>query len=135
MLINQNEIELPSNRKFGIFFSIIFIVIAIYFYLNNNLFIATIFICLSTLFFFLALFKDTLLLPLNKFWIYIGIVLGKIVSPVVMGIIFLLIFTPVGIFMRLFKRDELLLKSPTKKSYWRKRESKELNPQSFKQQF
>ena len=73
---------------------------------------------ISILFLILGLTKSKILAPLNKVWFKFGIFLGKIVSPVIMGIIFFLVVTPTGIIMRLLRKDLLNLKFDKKKSYW-----------------
>jgi len=74
------------------------------------------------------------LLPLNKLWMKFGILLGKIVSPIIMGIIFFGIFTPIAILMRLFRRDELRLSFKKKKTHWiNRKDIKEFD--TFKKQF
>jgi len=75
----------------------------------------------SIVFFLITFFKAEILTPLNKLWMKFGLVLGMIVSPIVMGAIFFIIFTPIGILMRLFGRDELHLKFKKSYSYWNRR--------------
>ena len=88
----------------------------------------------SIVFFLVTLFKAEILKPLNKLWMGFGLVLGMIVSPIVMGFIFFMIFTPIGILMRLFGRDELLLKFKAKPSYWSKR-NVDIQSNSLRSQF
>lgn len=88
----------------------------------------------SIVFFLVTLFKAEILRPLNKLWMGFGLVLGMIVSPIVMGAIFFIIFTPIGILMRFFGRDELLLQFKTKPSYWTKR-NEDIHSNSFRSQF
>ena len=88
----------------------------------------------SIVFFLVTLFKAEILKPLNNLWMGFGLVLGMIVSPIFMGVIFFMIFTPIGILMRLFGRDELLLQFKTKPSYWTKRNN-DLQSNSFRRQF
>ena len=78
--------------------------------------------------------KADLLHPLNKLWMRFGLLLGMIVSPIVLGAIFFLLFTPIAVLMRLFGRDELRLRFKKQSSHWIKRE-KETQSQSFKNQF
>jgi hypothetical protein len=127
--------DLPSNKKFGYFFSIIFLLIAVYFYIKeiNNL--SNIFSFLGIIFFIISLIKSEILLPLNKLWMNIGYLLGNFVNPIVLGIIFFLMFVPIAISMRIFRRDELSLKFKDKISYWKKRENSNFEIDSFKQQF
>ena len=88
----------------------------------------------SIIFFLVTFFKAEILKPLNRLWMSFGLVLGMIVSPIVMGAVFFMIFTPIGILMRLFGRDELLLQFKTKPSYWTKRNN-DLQSNSFRRQF
>jgi hypothetical protein len=81
------------------------------------------------------LIKSEILLPLNKLWMNIGYLLGNFVNPIVLGIIFFLMFVPIAISMRIFRRDELSLKFKDKISYWKKRENSNFEIDSFKQQF
>tara|TARA_B100000900_G_C20436405_1_gene657161 strand:- start:496 stop:894 length:399 start_codon:yes stop_codon:yes gene_type:complete len=129
-----SEIKLPSNLKFGLFFSVIFFGLSIFFYfsLNDNWFYF--FSFLSCIFLLISLFRADILLPLNKLWMYFGALIGMVISPVIMGLIFFGIFTPLAILMRIFKRDELCLKFQKKKSYWIGRNFK-LNSKSFYHQF
>ena len=108
---------MSSNKSFGIVFFIVFLILAIY-PLKNNGNIIIYLLIISFVFLALGLTNSQLLTPLNKIWFKFGIFLGKIVSPLVMGIIFFLLVTPIGILMRLFKKDLLNLKYNTKKSYW-----------------
>ena len=73
---------------------------------------------ISFIFLFLGLLNSEILSPLNKIWFKFGILLGKIVSPVVMGIIFFVVVTPIGLLMKLFKKDILNLKFNKHNSYW-----------------
>ena len=133
MKINSN-IDLPSNQKFGYFFTFIFLIVSIYFYFREiNMAFYLLGSC-SIVFFLITFFKADILRPLNKFWMSFGLVLGLIVSPIVMGVIFFVIFTPIGVLMRLFGRDELLLQFKTKPSYWTKRNN-DLQSNSFRRQF
>ena len=113
----MDDIKLGSNRSFGIVFSIVFLFIAVYPLINSeglriwSLIIAVIFL-------FLGLINSKILTPLNKLWFKFGILLGRIVSPVIMGIIFFLVVTPTGLIMRIIGKDLLNLKFNKDKSYW-----------------
>ena len=128
------EIKLPSNKKFGFFFTFIFIVVAIYFYYAISISWAYTFAALSLIFLGLTLIKAEILLPLNMIWIRFCLLLGFIVSPIVLGIIFFGLFTPIAFFMRLFGRDELRLKFTRKPSHWIIR-NEQIKSGSFKYQF
>ena len=132
--MNLSEVELPSNRKFGFFFTGVFFVVAGYFWHDVSTTAAFVFIALSALILVITLIKANLLLPLNKLWMRFGLLLGMIISPIVLGIIFFLMFTPIALAMRLFGRDELRLRFKNKSSYWIKREAPSQSG-SFKNQF
>ena len=129
-----SEIEIPSNKKFGYFFTLVFIIIAGYFYANKSLNLAYIFGTISAIFFIITIFKADLLLFLNKLWIRFGLLLGMIISPFVLGILFFVFFTPMAILMKLYGRDELRLKFKKNISYWILRDN-QIMPDSFKNQF
>ena len=114
--MNKNT-KLPTNKNFGIVFSIVFLIIALFPLINNeNLRIWSLIV--STIFLFLGLINSKILTPLNKIWFKFGLILGKIVSPVIMGIIFFLVVTPTALIMRLVGKDLLNLKFNKYKSYW-----------------
>ena len=127
-------IELPSNRKFGFFFTFVFAVAAAYFFYSVNMTWAYGFVSASSIFMVVTLVKSDALLPLNKLWMRFGLLLGMIVSPIVLGIIFFGLFTPIATLMRLNGRDELRLKFTQKKSHWISRKEP-IKSESFKHQF
>ena len=134
MKMQFSEIEHPSNRKFGFFFTFVFVVAATYFYYSANVTWAYVFIAATLIFLLVTLTKSDALLPLNKLWMRFGLLLGMIVSPIVLGIIFFGLFTPIAIVMRLSGRDELRLKFIKKPSHWISRKDP-LKSESFKHQF
>ena len=129
-----SEIELPSNRKFGFFFTLVFALAATYFYYAANVVWTYVFIAAALVFLFVTLTKSDALLTLNKLWMRFGLLLGMIVSPIVLGVIFFGLFTPIAILMRLSGRDELRLKFAQKASHWISREEP-IKSESFKHQF
>ena len=129
-----SEIELPSNRKFGFFFTFVFVMVAAYFHYSANVSWAYVFIAMAMIFLLVTLIKSDALLPLNKLWMRFGLLLGMIVSPIVLGVIFFALFTPIAILMRVSGRDELRLKFAQKASHWISREEP-IKSESFKHQF
>lgn len=129
-----SEIELPSNQKFGFFFTFVFAAAAAYCYYSTNVNWSYIFTVTALTFLLITLIKSEALLPLNKLWMRFGILLGMIVSPIVFGIIFFGLFTPIAILMRLSGRDELCLKFTQKASHWISR-GEPITAKSFKNQF
>jgi hypothetical protein len=128
------EIDLPSNKQFGYFFGIIFGIVAAFFFGVDSLSQGFVFGVISVLFFLITVIKADLLLPLNKLWMSFGLILGIIISPIILGLIFFGLFTPVAFMMRLFGRDELRLKIRGQGTYWYPR-CMEINSSSFKNQF
>ena len=113
----MDDIKIGSNRSFGIVFFIVFLLISLYPLMNSqdirfwSLFISLVFL-------FLGLINSKILNPLNKLWFKLGMFLGKIISPILMGIIFFLVVTPTGLIMRILGKDLLNLKYNKKQSYW-----------------
>ena len=116
----MNEIKISSNRNFGIVFFIVFLVIATYPLINYGE-IRQWSLILSLFFLILGLINSKILTPLNKLWFKFGIFLGIIISPLVMGIIFFFVVTPIGFIMRLLSKDILNLKFNNENSYWIKK--------------
>tara|TARA_Y100001935_G_C16884864_1_gene304297 strand:- start:51 stop:434 length:384 start_codon:yes stop_codon:yes gene_type:complete len=116
----MDDIKLGSNRSFGIVFFIVFLIIALYPLLNSSD-IRLWSLITSVIFLILGLLNSKILTPLNKIWFKFGILLGKIISPLIMGIIFFFVVSPIGIIMRFFRKDLLNLKFNDTKSYWIKK--------------
>ena len=129
-----SEIELPSNKQFGFFFTGVFALAATYFFYIASLTWAYAFIAVSLLFLAITLVKSDALLILNKLWMRFGFLLSMIVSPIVFGIIFFGLFAPIAIVMRMSGRDELRVRLAETESYWISR-SETIKPESFKHQF
>ncbi len=133
--MKTQNVKLPSNRRFGFIFSFIFLVFGIYFFWNESKIYSYLLLALSIGFFLVTSINDKLLGPLNKAWMKLGVLLGMIVSPIVLGVIYFGLFTPIALFMKCFGRDELRLKIKTRSSQWRLRESDETKLGSFSDQF
>ncbi len=134
-IMKNQKIDLPENKKFGFFFSFIFLLVCIYFYFTANQSLAYIFLSLSFVFLSVSLSKPQILKPLNKLWFQFGMLLSRIISPIVLGIIFFIILSPVAILTRAFGRDILKLKKGNDNSYWRQRLKSNFEKQSFTNQF
>ena len=114
---NINNKSISSNKSFGIVFFAVFLIIALYPLLENeNVRVWSIIV--SVIFLILGLSNSTILSPLNKVWFKFGIALGNFVSPIVMGLVFFIVVTPISILMRVLKKDLLNLKKGNKKTYW-----------------
>ena len=130
--MKQKEIKISSNKSFGLVFFIIFIIIALWPLLNDgNIRIWSIIV--SIIFLILGLLNSKILTPFNKLWMRLGALLGIIVSPIVMGVVYFGIITPIGLIMKLFGKDVLNLKlDKNKKTYWT---LKKKIPSKMKDQF
>ena len=113
----EKKITLGANRSFGILFFIVFLIIGIYPLTNENP-IRLWSLLVSTVFLILGLSNSRILTPFKIIWIKLGIYLGIIISPIIMGFVFFLIVTPISLIMKLLRKDLLKLKIDKKKSYW-----------------
>ncbi len=128
--------QLPSEKRFGLLFIVVFFVLAglgyikgwdkpwVNVYLGFAVLVATV-----------TLVAPKLLAPFNRTWFALGQLMGRVVSPIVLGAIFFLILTPVALIMRLFGRDELRLKRKAVDTYWVDRNHDITTAESFKNQF
>ena len=95
----MDDIKISSNRSFGIVFCVVFLLIGLYPIIYNQDIRFWPF-GISIIFLILGLLNSKILTPLNKIWFKFGLFLGKIISPLIMGIIFFFVVTPIGIIMR-----------------------------------
>ena len=118
MLKFNNNIKISSNRSFGIVFFVVFLLVAVYpITYSEDIRIWSLII--SFIFIILGLLNSKILTPLNKLWFKFGVILGKIISPIIMGIIFFLVVTPTGLIMKVLGKDLLRLKYNKKdNTYW-----------------
>jgi hypothetical protein len=138
ILTTDHEQALPSERSFGLLFGAVFALLAGYGWLFKgwSLVIVLALVAVALAFLLLGFVAPRVLRPLNWLWFQLGQLLGKVVSPVVLGAIFFLILTPVSLLTRLFGRDELRLKrKASQTSYWLDRVPPGPEPESFKNQF
>ena len=125
------QYKLPSNKNFGIIFFIVFLLIGIWPLINNgeirkwSLIIAIIFLILGVL-------NSKILTPLNNLWMKLGIILGNIIAPIIMALIFFGVVTPTGLLLKLFRKDILKLKKNKSDTYWLKKDNMK---SSMKNQF
>jgi len=120
-----------SNKNFGIVFGVFFLLVFIYYFIKFGQF-DIYSIALSTIFFLLGFLNSRLLTPLNKLWIKFGGLLGRVVSPVVMIIVYFFVVFPTKVILSLFKMDILDLKLDKNSStYWkiRKKENTSMDNQ------
>ena len=112
---------MSSNRSFGILFFIVFLGIGLWPLKNNND-PNYIFLGLSSIFLILGIINSKLLYPLNKAWVKFGEILGMIIAPIIMGLVYFIILTPISLLVRLSGKDLLKLKKNKSSTYWIERE-------------
>ena len=117
-MLRKSKIKIGSNRNFASVFFFVFLIISLWPLLNEGPFRIWS-IVIAIIFLILGLVNSKLLTPLNKLWFKFGLFLGSIVSPIVMGIVFFLVITPIGFVMKIMGKDLLNKKKDNdKKSYW-----------------
>ena len=128
--------KLPSERTFGLVFIGVFLIAAAYgWHKDFSTTFIEVFLVLAAAFMACTVIAPKVLRPLNKAWYQLGLFLGKFVSPIVLGILFFIVITPVAIVMRIAGRDALMLKKRNVNSYWIDRKPPGPEPESFKEQF
>jgi len=115
--MNKNNIKISSNKSFGIVFFIVFLIISIYPLIDGGT-LRVWSLIISIIFLILGILNSKILTPLNKLWFKFGILLGIIVSPIVMGIVFFIVVTPTSLIMKILRKDILNLKKNKNQSYW-----------------
>ena len=132
---SKSELQLPSNVAFGWFFAAVFATTAAYAYWNGRTTATLVTLIVAILFAIATFLAPKLLYPLNRLWYGLGMLLGKIISPIVLGLIFFVLITPVSLITRLFGRDELKIKKRSVESYWIERSPPGPPSESFKNQY
>jgi hypothetical protein len=127
---------LPAERTFGFVFTGIFLIVAGYlWYSDSKTSTIQIFLVLAAVFFAFSIFMPVVLRPLNKAWYKLGLLMGRVVSPIVLGILFFILISPIAIVMRLAGRDPLKLRKQDVQSHWIDRAPPGPESTSFKDQF
>ena len=128
--------NLPSNRIFGLFFTGVFGVLGLYgFWVVWPPILNKVFLTVSIILAAVTLLRPPLLNPLNRGWYQLGLFLGRVVSPIVLGILFFLLITPVALIIRIAGRDALRLRRKKVDSYWIDRSPPGPKADSFRDQF
>jgi len=132
--VKKSQHHLPSNKKFGLFFALIFLLLSAYFYFVSAIKLFYVFVSIALILLLISLLRSELLLPFNRLWNAFGRLLGLVVNPIVLGIIFFGLITPLALLLKIFGRDELRLKEIKSQSSWieRVKTNREVD---FKQQF
>ncbi|MGE0859316.1 MAG: SxtJ family membrane protein [Gammaproteobacteria bacterium] len=134
-LISAAPPQLPTNRKFGGTGAAVFAALAAYAYWNDRGLMVIAASIAAILFAGVTLLAPQALTRLNRHWYGLGILLGKITGPVVLGLIFFVLITPVALALRLFGRDDLKIKKRSVESYWIDRSPPGPPSDSFKNQY
>lgn len=132
---HSGPVQMGSERSFGIVFAVVFALIGLW-PLKAGADIRLWALVLAAAFLVIALAAPKLLKPLNLIWFKFGLLLHKIMTPLIMGLLFFLTVTPVGMLMRATGKDPMRLKrDPTATSYWITRDPPGPKPDSMKNQF
>jgi hypothetical protein len=131
----HEEVQGSSNRTLGLVFGAVFLIIAVFpWFFGGSIRLWALIVCAG--FVAVALFLPRLLAPLNRIWTRFGLLLHKIVSPVILGIMFFGVFTPMGFVMRLLGKDPLRLRFDRQStSYWVERTPPGPKPDTLSNQF
>jgi hypothetical protein len=131
----HGPVEGSSDRSFGLVFAALFALLGLYNAWHHGRtwpWLAG----LALAFLLVALVRAALLAPLNKLWTRFGLLLASIVNPIVLGLLFFVVFTPIGLLARLLGKDFLALRrKPQAQSYWIARTPPGPEPASMKDQF
>jgi hypothetical protein len=115
--LKNSNIKIGTNKSFGIVFFLFFLIVSIFpLFKDGNIRIWS--FILSLIFLILGLINSEFLTPLNQLWFKVGLLLGKLISPIVMGLVFFIVVTPTGLIMKLLKKDILKLRKNSSKTYW-----------------
>ena len=121
--VDSDKIKMSSNRSFGLVFFVVFLIVSLW-PLTHEGSIRIWSVIVSAVFLILGLINSRLLTPLNVLWFKFGMILGAIISPIIMGIVFFLVVTPTGLILRIMGKDLLNKKYDKKKeTYWIKRDT------------
>lgn len=133
----MDEISLPTNRSFGYLFFLVFLIAGGYFLIDGNLIASASFSFLAFFMLAVSLFRPSVLDPFNRYWMKFGFLLGRIVSPLVITVIYFVMIVPIGLLGRVAGRDELRLRAKGNTSFWVKRDHDRDRGQtiSFRDQF
>ena len=134
-MIVYSDDTLPTDRKFGVFFGVLFFLASFVFLIMSQISMATLLGVVSLVLLILSAYKPSILHPMNRAWMIFGLALGRIVNPIVMGLIFYVIFVPTALLLKIVGRDELRLKVKSRETYWKLRPADHERQDPFRQQF
>ena len=135
-LEKNSEVTSASDRSFGVMFGFIFIIVAVIIRLRDDPEnIQLLFLALSFMAFIISFTRPNLLKTPNKLWMKFSLLLARFVSPIVLGVLFYLLISPLALVLRLFGRDNLRLKTKEVSTNWQSRQIKGYSLDSFKNQY
>jgi len=115
---DSNTYKRSTEKSFGIVFSIVFLIISLYPILENKP-LQIWALVISVVFFIASFLAPQILKPMNKIWFRVGIMMGSVVSPIIMAVVFFIVILPIGLLMRILQKDFLNRKIDKKaNSYW-----------------
>ena len=115
--MSNSNIKIGTNRSFGLVFFLFFLIVSLFpLFKDGNIRVWS--LVISVIFLILGMVNSKILNPLNKIWFKFGILLGRFISPIVMGVVFFVIVTPTSLIMRVLGKNLLNLKKGEKKTYW-----------------
>ena len=125
-----------SNKSFGLMFAIIFLLAALYLVVkNSSTFAQIVAFTTSATTFAIALMAPAILAKPNRYWMKFSLLLARFVSPIVLGVLFYLLISPLALVLRVFGRDELRLRHKKTSTHWKERGSKGYSFELFKNQY
>ena len=128
--------ELPGERSFGVLFAIVGLVVAVFAWRAGNDALAAAFVLAGVVFAAFAWLAPARLAPLNRAWFRLGMLLAKVVNPIVLGVLFFAVITPYAVVLRLMRRDTLALRPrPDAASYWIERDPAQSPADGFERQY
>lgn len=119
--MSSMDLQLPSNKAFGLFFTGIFAISSLYLFSYGSLLWALLAGSSSSIILLIAIWRPHLLAPPNRLWAKFGFLLARFFNPLVLGFVFFAMFAPVGIIQKLFGRDALYLKMKKANTHWKVR--------------
>ena len=129
------KINNKNQFHFGILLFVILSAIAFYFLLRNEIILSLLFEFFGGTFLLLSIINPKLVLPFYYGWLTVGKLISKVTSPIILGLLYLLVLTPTSLIIRLMKYDPLSLRSSDEITYWKQREVNYKNLNDFKNQF
>ena len=131
----MSNVNIPSNKSFGVFLSVIFLIFSLLSYFNDLSSYYLLFFFRSLIILFITIIFPKVLGPFNFIWMKFGIYLGKIMNPIILSFIYFFIISPLAIILNLLGRDELRLKPKKVANYWVIRKEKNIDKNFFEDQF